>query len=617
MNEPFQEIKPKRLRGRAIKKRKTVQLHVPEGQQVSETSGSHKRRKVTGSSSGTSEGLHSDSPCERSAKLEDSCESAFRSNNTGELGVVGQNEGQTGSSDILAEQVHTEPNANAGEHPEQQPSDNQSGGAGSGGSVDAKTIESLRDPAIYCGTFCHDPEERFVYAPKQVEFLRACQVIDNQGRLNLDDYPKNIALAAVNEFGKTLLIADLIRYFLDWVPGCVVGFTSHVSRQCEMLESYLKKQQALPRYKDSWKCAGDKLEAPNGNWARWFTAKDEGAVESLHAPRFMVRILDEVKSMDDGIVDATARWKPKLTIFISSKGLMRGRFYEAFTANRHLFTHVEATAYDCPWMSQKSIEHDIELNGGRNSAIVRSMIFNEWSDVSVKSLISLDLVEKAINHPPPWKHNGIVVAGLDVSAAKKGGDECVLAWRKGNKVDLWVVPYSESEMEVIGRVIHKLREIKASCVFVDAGGAGGFAAGRLEEVLAGDSSIQVYRENFGGSCISPSSIAWRRGTELWCNGLDKLERRDLILPNDPKLLSQITSREYIPRSDGKITLIDKQAMRKKGIKSPDRADAVFLCLTEPYSKRLMKTIDTEYEIGLQANGDRWTSYNGGHDLGQM
>jgi uncharacterized protein (DUF927 family) len=116
------------------------------------------------------------------------------------------------------------------------------------------------------------------------------------------------------------MVGDIIRYLMDTIPGCGIGFTSHVSRQCEALERYLQQHQLLPRYKD-WNCVSGKLNAPNGNWARWFTAKDVGAVESLHA-NFMVRIVDEVKSMKDEIIDATNRWQPKLTIFLSSKGVL-------------------------------------------------------------------------------------------------------------------------------------------------------------------------------------------------------------------------------------------------------------------------------------------------------
>lgn len=55
---------------------------------------------------------------------------------------------------------------------------------------------------------------------------------------------------------------------------------------------------------------------------------------------------------------------------------------------------------------------------------------------------------------------------------------------------------------------------------------------------------------------------------------------DLILPDDNELIAQLTTRKYgIYDSKGKIKLESKKEMKKRGLKSPDRADCLFLlCL---------------------------------------
>lgn len=402
--------------------------------------------------------------------------------------------------------------------------------------------------------------------------------------MELDKFPRNICLSAVNEFGKTERVAELIRFFLDSIPGCNVGFTSHVSRQCEMLEGYLKRHQALPRYA-GWKLVEGRLEAPNGNWARWFTAKDVGAVESLHAPTFMICIIDEVKSMSDDIIDATDRWNARLRIFVSSKGLMTGRFYDAHTTQRHLWNVHEATAYDCPWISRKQIE-DKFAKHGKTSALVKSMIFNQFSDVDVRNLINLEQINRCFANPQPFIHPGFNVAGIDLSAAKKAGDDCYCVARTGNKLkEPYLVPPCEGEMEVVGLVIRWLKRENINFAYIDGGGLGGPMADRICEVLADDKNIKIIRVDFGGKPFVEHGNADDRGTEIWCNLAGQLELRELIFEwvdaTKNKFIAQATGRVIETLSNGRVKLESKKKMRARGMKSPDLVDATALCLIRP------------------------------------
>jgi phage terminase large subunit len=55
----------------------------------------------------------------------------------------------------------------------------------------------------------------------------------------------------------------------------------------------------------------------------------------------------------------------------------------------------------------------------------------------------------------------------------------------------------------------------------------------------------------------------------------------IILPNDRELFAQLTTRRGWPNSKGRLELEKKQAMRARGIRSPDRADAVLGALAAP------------------------------------
>jgi hypothetical protein len=69
-------------------------------------------------------------------------------------------------------------------------------------------------------------------------------------------------------------------------------------------------------------------------------------------------------------------------------------------------------------------------------------------------------------------------------------------------------------------------------------------------------------------------------------GVRKIERCEVILPDDPELFAQLTTRQAFPNSAGKIVLESKEQMRARGLSSPDRADAVLGCLYRRTQKLL-------------------------------
>jgi phage terminase large subunit len=74
-------------------------------------------------------------------------------------------------------------------------------------------------------------------------------------------------------------------------------------------------------------------------------------------------------------------------------------------------------------------------------------------------------------------------------------------------------------------------------------------------------------------------------------GVRKIERGEVILPDDPQLLAQLTTRQAFPNSKGQLVLESKEQMRARGLHSPDRADAVLGCLYKRTSTLFWAIID--------------------------
>ena len=59
---------------------------------------------------------------------------------------------------------------------------------------------------------------------------------------------------------------------------------------------------------------------------------------------------------------------------------------------------------------------------------------------------------------------------------------------------------------------------------------------------------------------------------------DWLAQRDCRLPDDDELIAELVSPSYTYTSSGKLKIEAKEQMKKRGIKSPDKADALALTM---------------------------------------
>jgi hypothetical protein len=110
-------------------------------------------------------------------------------------------------------------------------------------------------------------------------------------------------------------------------------------------------------------------------------------------------------------------------------------------------------------------------------------------------------------------------------------------------------------------------------------GAGVFD--RVSEVFSDNSDIEVIEFNAGGRAVD-SETYYNVGTEAWADlakGL-KDEKIGGAVFNNKKLISQLTTRKYKFKSDGRMILESKEDIRKKGGKSPDWGDAVAIAFYE-------------------------------------
>ncbi len=380
-----------------------------------------------------------------------------------------------------------------------------------------------------------------------------------------------VACASPNEGGRSsLIVAGLSVWWLAMHERGKVGITTADAKQLNeqiipAIEKYCKR---FP----TWKIIHSpyfRIITEGGGRLIAFTTNDAGRVEGLHkgddidAP--LLWIVDEAKSVEDEIFQGIDRCSFNAILLASSCGLKRGRFFEAFQKNRAQFITIKAGLKDCPHISKDKIDR-IVATYGADHPFTKSAIFGEFmdqDDVERYILSDADL-RRCLSNPPRHKP-GFRFAFCDFGG---GHDENVIAYRNGNMVELaacWVESNKEASA---GRFIREFRKLD-----LKEGEIMGDAADREMLELLSQAGWNIGRKNFGApSVLKDIYVSW--GAEAWMEGAAGIARCDWILPDDQKLFGELTCRMKRLTNRGKLGIEEKYEMKKRGIESPSRADAV-------------------------------------------
>jgi hypothetical protein len=197
------------------------------------------------------------------------------------------------------------------------------------------------------------------------------------------------------------------------------------------------------------------------------------------------------------------------------------------------------------------------------------------------SFITADLV-MAARKTRDIEPYGPLLIGVD--PAGQGDDATAIAWRRGHCIT--ERRHKLTTMEIAGLVQKIISDDKPAVVAIDVGGLGVGVYDRLIEQGHGEIVKAV---NFGGKAVEPPPLDEtgkpsggnaNRRAELWALMRTALQGR-FSIPDDDALHADLTSCGYKYDSSGRPLLESKIDMKRRGMPSPDSADAVALCFSEP------------------------------------
>ncbi|MBI3744212.1 MAG: hypothetical protein HY261_08020 [Chloroflexi bacterium] len=417
--------------------------------------------------------------------------------------------------------------------------------------------------------------------------------------------PRRIAVRAANGVGKTAVAARIMLWITRCFPRSIVITTAPTQRQVDDL-LWRESRAAYRSVKVS--LGGQFYETSHWNLAPNWYAKGVSTertnaekLQGYHAP-LIVFIVDEASGVPG------AHWEAMKGSLLAGNAVLlaignpirsSGEFYDAFHSKRELWSTLHVSAFDVPGIAEGSTENPIsalpahaaldeaKADWSEESPLYQVRILGAFAKQASSQLISLDWVEAAVARwvnpvrgepvEPRRAPTGVGALPHDtpclgVDVARSGADETAVALLIGDRlerVEAWV---GQDTMKTCAVVQRYKAEFPKLTIAIDDGGVGGGVVDRLREL-----NVSMRAVKFGAAPDGRKAVHFaNKLSELYWVLRERLREGNLALPNDGKLLAQLTQIEFEQESDRAIRV------HKRGLKddrrSPDRADAFVLAV---------------------------------------
>ena len=259
-----------------------------------------------------------------------------------------------------------------------------------------------------------------------------------------------------------------------------------------------------------------------------------------------------------------------------------GRFRECFGRFKHRWITRQIDSRTARMTNKAQLDQWV-ADYGEDSDFVRIRVRGVFPRAGTTQFIGSDVVESAASIEAHASIYDALVLGVDV--ARFGDDESVIYIRKGRdgRTHAPLKFRNLDNMQLAARVAEQYDFYRADAIFVDGGGVGSGVVDRLRQLRYPVTEIQFGSKPDRSQPGQDANGYVNKGAEMWGVMREWLATGGAI-PDDNDLKSQLEAREYgFVMRDGRdvIQLESKQDMKKRGLSSPDIADALALTFAYP------------------------------------
>jgi hypothetical protein len=324
-------------------------------------------------------------------------------------------------------------------------------------------------------------------------------------------------------------------------------------------------------------------------WAaegKLWSEENPDSYAGVHNHDGMMVIFDESSGIPSSIWDVAAGYftEPVLDRYwfaFSNPRRNEGYFFECFHGKRNFWSGKKIDSRTVEGTDRNIYDQIIEEHG-EDSYQARVEVMGEFPLQGDSQFIEAHLVDEAIKKERYNDETAPLVLGIDV--ARFGSDKTCMALRKGRDLVILKKFSGLDTMQVVGKVIEMIDRHSPDLTVIDEGGLG---AGVLDRLL--EQRYKVRGVNFGSKADS-SSYANKRA-EMWGEMREWLKKASIgssdnnSKRHDADLKDDLTGPQYKLDSQGRTLLESKADMKKRGMSSPDGADAISVTFAYPVARR--------------------------------
>jgi len=347
---------------------------------------------------------------------------------------------------------------------------------------------------------------------------------------------------------------------------------------------------------------------------------NEAALQGIHAPHLLV-VVDEAGGISDTIgtaLEALMTGGHTRLLVVGNPPTESEQSWFERICSSPIYNIIPISAYDTPNFTgeetgmckscpdyiepHKVGTHLVDENWvkdvmgefGEDSPFVEARVFARFPKSAVGKVIPFSWAEQATQNENPIESQQI---RLGVDVASDGGDEFVIAEADGYRVK--VVhrssgPQNSNAVDVAGvlmgfieQAVEKHRERNISDlvhVKIDTIGVGWGVVSLIDRwVKERNMRAKIIGVNVAERPKDQAKFKNQRA-EMWWNGRALVQPKegsqDLRLDVDRAVLAQLSSPTFKSDSSGRIQIESKADMKRRGVSSPDRAEAILLALYE-------------------------------------
>lgn len=418
------------------------------------------------------------------------------------------------------------------------------------------------------------------------EALQAAPSGQQEAALRAFAHPgAHVAIKSGHGTGKSTLMSWLILWALCCFTDVKCPVTAPTAHQLQdVLWTEVRKWgERLPSlWRSELEVTADTIRfksCPSFAVARTGRRENPEALQGFHAVNLMF-FVDEASGIDDVVFQVAqgALSTPGSRIIMAANPTRTsGYFYNAFHRDRDRWTRLTFSCLESPHVAPE-YAWGIAESYGEESDIYKVRVLGEFPGASDLQFIPTSLVDAAAGKHLSKDQYGFAPVVLGVDVARFGDDRSTIAIRQGLYGNILWQGRGVDTMTLADTVATLWRKHAADAVMIDGNGVGAGVVDRLRQMGFAPIDVQAGGASALRNCLN-------KRAEMWWRLRDWL-RDGGAIPDDEDLRADLTAPEYQYTVKGLVQLEKKDDMKKRGLPSPDLADALTLTFAVPVASGL-------------------------------